>query len=276
MKRITTGLFLAAIVAGSIFCSSKPVFYEELDPQTVLRTIEKLDSVVSTLYGFEPIENPGMEVPGMGLVPQEPFDMARETWSDFRKECYDGDFEKAYHIITEVDSGADWIVYLKISDLRCEFIANILKPMLYEFEDVEVADYKFLDVVEQEFYLEVYSVKNSLDSSLYIPENFPTIIYTLAVMRSKLGYVSEALELLDVYAIAVNYMYENGAVSNLIITYFLSDIALAAGDLEGAIIYWEDYKTFTRENMYEETDTITYLRFMEIADEEIENLRELE
>lgn len=275
MKRIITGLFLAAIIAGTIFCSSKPVFYEELDPQTVLRTIEKLDSVVSTLYGFEPIENPGMEVPGMGLVPQEPFDMARETWSDFRKECYDGDFEKAYHIITEVDSGADWIVYLKISDLRCEFIANILKPMLYEFEDVDVADSKYLDIIEQEFYLEVYSVKSSPDSSLYVPETFPEVINTLAVLRAQQGLVEEALELLDVFGYAVNHVYQNGAVSNLIITYFLTDIALAAGDVEAAIKYWEDYKTFTLDNMYEETDTITYLRFMEIADEEIEELKEL-
>lgn len=275
MKRIHIISFLAAIIAGTIFCSSKSVFYEELDPQTVLRTIEKLDSVVSTLYGFEPVENPGMEVPGMGLVPQEPFDMARETWSDFRKECYDGDFEKAYHTITEVDSGADWIVYLKISDLRCEFISNILKPMLYEFEDVDVADSKYLDIIEQEFYLEVYSVKSSPDSSLYVPETFPEVINTLAVLRAQQGLVEEALELLDVFGYAVNHVYQNGAVSNLIITYFLTDIALAAGDVEAAIKYWEDYKTFTRDNMYEETDTITYLRFMDIADKEIEELKEL-
>lgn len=274
MKRPHLITIFAACIAATLYCGCRPSSYKELEPETVWHTIRTLDSIVSTLYGFEPAENPGMEVPGMGLVPQEPYDLARQTWSDFRKECLDGDFEKAYHIITEVDNGADWLIYLKQSDLRCRFIANILRPMIYEFENIDIADSIYLNIVELEYSLEVYSIKYRPDSSVYVPESLPEVINALAVLKTQQGRTDEVMDLLDVYTYAVDQIYENDIVSQFMKTHLVADITLAAGYPEDAIKYWEDYKASIQEVMYDESDTIAYMRSLEMADEEIGKLKQ--
>ena len=278
MKSILTGqpniiVCLLAIVMTSCGQRVQPLEYEVINPGDIKQAIEMIDSARLALTGFEPKEQ-GYQPNAypFGVPTQETFDSATETWNTFVKLCQKDKFKKAYDLYNEDGKPGDFMICLKHSTNRYYFYRDVLRPMMYEFEDKDSADVKYLNLLKLEHDLGEDMMQNQLGNNDYIPETFPDLAFDLGVMLAERDRIDEALEMIGSFGYAVQGLYGNPAFTNFEITLYVAQVYYAAGDIEQAIETLEDYKKYTSEHRDQDRDPEEYDYYCSFVDGIIEDM----
>ena len=255
----------------AISCSQRPQ-YKYINPEEIKSAVHELDSLASTLYGYEPKENENLGHPGIDKPIQETYDTARVTWHSFATMINRKDYKGAYDVYNQADRKGDFMVFLKTSYMRYRFDSEVLRPLFYEYETKEKADSLYIDVLELEYLLEAYTMQLGAEKSGYIPEELPILIQELGDLQAINGNIDKSFGLVDDFAYAINGLTDNGAYANIMVALLVAGFYDSAGDREAAISTLEEYIEFTKDNMDEDRDAEEYEKYMNQARNAIQEL----
>lgn len=199
-----------------------------------------LDSAARSLEGWHPTDSSSID----------DIHAAEETWTTFKQLCENDEYEKALDFYLETDAGSqkkhfgDLIVFLKHSTNQFIFASDVLKPLLFEYCDKEVAYEELIMLLEFEKAMGDMMISINKDGNGYVPETYALLVRELGYAMAATGRAEEAMGLLDDFAFGVSQIVDSPLKVNFSIAVYMASVAMIEGDLEEAIQSWEDFKAY--------------------------------
>ena len=288
--------FIIAILLGFstlLACSQKPAIKQELI--AVKKAVLQLDSMSVFLYGWEPkdstyvpFDDSALEIliereqPSHPMYDsldvasvhpsQEQYDIANEAWSTFKGLCVTEHYEEA--LANFYDAHNDLIIFLKHSTLRYRFYQSVVLPLMIEYEGVESAIDKYITYLEfQQSQAEVSIALGEIQGNNYVPEVYPYILMDLAEGYMMKGDLERGMELISNIIASFNILTGDVMFANYQGVSFGAKLQQMSGNIETAILIWEDYMRFLSEhqNLANNEDEVSY--YWGMADKHMEELR---
>lgn len=185
---------------------------------------------------------------GSGLIGQEDFYKGKVVWDRFVSLCRDGKYKAAYDYYKD-DHVGDIFVYLRHSAFRFAFESNILRPLLWEYEEESVAYDEYINILKTEYSLEKLSVALGEGKNNYIPEQYPYVITELGYSLAEVGREEESLEMVEDLMCAL-YSQTGDAVSvNYMTTVYVARVYMRAEERDKAVDCFQDFKDYLNANV---------------------------
>ena len=270
MKR---ALLIIALVLPIISCKTKNTIPESL--KDVKRTVAFLDSAVTSMYGWEPMDStydksvdtlvtdfvnqynegePELGPIEASAAQQKAYDASKLTWAAFKRLIDADQYEKAldfYFADKEGEGGknvGDFLLFLKHSSCRYRFDSEVLLPLMREFKGDAFAIEQYIDILRFEKVMEEATIAMSPRGESYMPEAYPYVLNDLGLALAISGEMEEALKLSDDF-ISVVYRATGSAISaNFCGTKYGARLFVAVDDPENAIRLWEKFERYLDEN----------------------------
>lgn len=175
---------------------------------------------------------------------------AEETWTTFKQLCENDEYEKALDFYLETDADSqkmhfgDFFIFLKHTTNQYIFASDVLKPLLFEYCDEEVAYEEYIMLLEFEKAMGDAMISINEDGNGYVPETFAYVVRDLGYALAATGRAEEAVNLLEAFAVGVSSLVDSKLQINFAITMYIASIYVIIGDLETAIVTWEDFKAY--------------------------------
>lgn len=180
---------------------------------------------------------------GSGLIGQEDFDKGKIVWDRFVSLCRDGKYKAAYDYYKD-DNAGDIFVYLRHSAFRFAFESNILRPLLWEYEDDSVAIENYINILKVEYYMEKLSVALGDGRNNYIPEQYPYVITELGYSLAEVGREEECLEMVEDLMYALYSQTADACSVNYMTTVYVARVYLILGEREKSVGCCQDFKDY--------------------------------
>ena len=199
-----------------------------------------LDSAARSLEGWHPTDSSSID----------DIHAAEETWTKFKQLCENDEYEKALDFYLETDADSqkkhfgDFFIFLKHTTNQYIFASDVLKPLLFEYCDEEVAYEEYIMLLEFEKAMGDAMISINEDGNGYVPETFAYVIRDLGYALAATGRAEEAMGLLDDFAFGVSQIVDSPLKVNFSIAVYMASVAMIDGDLEEAIQTWEDFKAY--------------------------------
>ena len=274
-------------------CSQKPAINQEL--LAVKEAVLQLDSMSVYLYGWEPKDSTYAPLDGSALETlierkqpshpmydsldiesvhpsQEQYDIANEAWGTFKGLCVTDHYEEALANFYDVHN--DLIVFLKHSTLRYKFYKSVVLPLMIEYEGVESAIDKYITYLEfQQSQAEVSIALGEIQGNNYVPEVYPYILMDLAEGYMMKGDLERGMGLISNIIASFNVLTGDVMFANYQGVSFGAKLQQMTGNIDTAILIWEDYKRFLTENQNLANNEEELSYYWGMADKHLKELR---
>lgn len=258
---------LVALAFIAFACSPS---YKYINPSSINLALCDIDSTVASLKGYGTKAYPELDSLGLGAPSQEAYDIAKNTWTQFETFCFKRDYKGAYGLFNEEEKPGDFLVYLKHSSARYKFDTDVLRPIIYEYEQEDVADSLYIKILETEYWLENGTMRLGAGN---IPDPYPVLVTEFGCLLSKVGRIDDAFGLLEDFAYAVKSLTGDLVFTYYKLTLLIADFHSAAGNVEAALKTLEDYKAYSAEHMSTFREEKEYKHYMSLVDKRMSELK---
>lgn len=255
-RRIEHHIALLVLAISISACSGH---YKVIYPDALKSTVEELDSITRTLPEFD-FDDENLAHVREHFCESCPlvFDTARNVWNKFVSLCRQNKFKKAYDYFYTDDNQAYFPIHLRNSSERYLFDEEVLMPLILEFNDIDAAREKYIDILSIEEQMEATTMYYSAGKTDYIPESLPHVIKELGTMFVAMGQEDRMMDLLGDYACAIDGMVCDSLFTHLAVAALLASIYEEVGNPPMAIEFLEHYIENTMSNMDPELDSLDY------------------
>ena len=246
-----------------ISCSNRNQELEkfQINSAEISAAIVEIDSVVNSLKSEGKLQFLDKEV-------LEPADMA---WNKFKQLCNSQKYKEAYEFYKR-DQG-DILVSLSHSSSRYTFLAEVLKPLMTQYETPDSMAVKYLEAIELEYQLQSATIKLSGEES-YVPEVYPFTIIEYGRALNKVGRQGEATNLVEELKDATLFLTEDAMDANFTTTIYLAYLLDDSGDSEAAVnlfkLFKNDVLMWKSEDAGQEGAEEYYNDYLRMIDDRIE------
>ena len=238
-------------------------------------TVAKLDSAVTSMYGWEPKDstyntaidtlvagivndyeknNPNAETTPDHSISQDAYDESKTTWSTFKRLCDADKYQEALDFYfgedpkTQKKNAGDFLVFMKHSTHRFVFYTEVLKPLLQEFKGNDSALKEYIELLQFEKVMEDFTIALSEERNGYIPETYPHVLVELGSALVAAGKMNEAQDLFGDYLDAQYRMTGDALYANFAATYYAAHLYIQDDKPVWALGTWDNFLDYLEEN----------------------------
>ena len=208
MKTTSHILCLAALI---VITSCNQQKEPEFNPQLIRDEVMRIDSVNRVLIAersdsIPVIMNPETGYPYSEQEIRDSWLKVSRYWKKFVFYVRRHHYDKASQFLLDAENRASILGHLRDSQLRSEFILDVVKDLLYEYQsDNYIKGY--LEWLYDEVLTEVTinGITNGLPHN--VAATFPQLLLDYGITLSDAGYLDNALELVPIYYQAMLYFF---------------------------------------------------------------------
>lgn len=224
-------VFPSILLASLLICSCSTRHTENFDSVMFNQELAYIDSINNILIAENSDKIPAVADSDTGMEYNEKeiqnaWRTVKKDWDKFCSLCNRGKYEKAAELLTDVNIQGSVLGHLRQSELRYEFITNILDPLLVEYTDEEEHMFQFLDWRRTEFVTELSLVQ----AGRRIPEHFPTLIKEVGYGYAYNDDFDQALGMTDILDPVIWSTSQDSMVVELNHYVYMGSIYQIAGD----------------------------------------------